>query len=376
MATAANEPASRRGETKPSETKQRAPGPVLMTAAAYAWRLLVIALALYVAGRVLGHLMTLVIPIAVALLVTALLRPMTQALRRHHVPHWLATVIALVLAVVVIGGILGLVVTRAVEQAPQLAKEINQLIPKIQRWLITGPLHLDPTTVNSFSTTLTKAINKNSSAIAATALSTGKTVLDLIAGFLIAVFATIFFVHDGERIWTFVTKVVPTPGRHRFDLAGRESWTTLRHYVRGTLIVAVFHGVVISVVLTALGVPLVIPLALLVAIGSFVPIVGSLVTGVLAVGVAGLSQGLVGVIVVAAVLILDSQVESHALQPFVVGRYVRIHPLAVVVVLAAGSFLLGIFGAVIAVPLTACLNTAVRSLTRRADRPPLDLADK
>jgi predicted PurR-regulated permease PerM len=124
----------------------------------------------------------------------------------------------------------------------------------------------------------------------------------------------------------------------------------------------VFHGVAIAVVLTVLGVPLVIPLALLVALGSFIPLVGAIVTGVLAVGVAGVSEGLIAAVVVAAVLVADNQVEAHLLQPFVVGRYVRIHPLAIVLALTAGTILFGVFGALIAVPLTACVNSAVRSV--------------
>ena len=142
--------------------------------------------------------------------------------------------------------------------------------------------------------------------------------------------------------------------------------------MRGTLIVAAFHGVVILITLTILGVPLAFPLAVLVALGSFVPLVGAIVTGALAVGVAGLSQGVVAAVIVVAVLVLNNQIEAHALQPFVVGRYVRVHPLAVVLSLAAGALLFGIFGAIVAVPVVACANSAVRAAgdpVGRADQP-------
>jgi predicted PurR-regulated permease PerM len=252
-------------------------------------------------------------------------------------------------------------VIRAAEQAPQLGNEINSLIPQIKHWLITGPLRLNPTTVNNLGQTLTNDVTKNSSAIASTALSTGKTALQVIGGIALVVFSTVFLLYDGERVWQYLIKGAPAPARPRVDAGGRAAWQTLSHYVRGTLVVAAFHGVVIAITLTILGVPLAFPLAVLVGLGGFVPLVGAFVTGALAVGVAGLSKGLVAAIIVVAVLVLDNQIEAHALQPFVVGRYVRIHPLAVVLALAAGALLFGIFGAIVAVPVVACINSAIRA---------------
>ena len=161
-------------------------------------------------------------------------------------------------------------------------------------------------------------------------------------------------------MWGFLIRGRPPRLRPNVDAAGRAAWKTLSDYVRGTLIVAAFHGVVILITLTILGVPLAFPLAVLVALGSFVPLVGAVVTGALAVAVAALSQGLVAAVIVAAVLVINNQIEAHALQPFVVGRYVRVHPLAVVLSLATGGLLFGIFGAIIAVPIVACINSAVR----------------
>ena len=140
-------------------------------------------------------------------------------------------------------------------------------------------------------------------------------------------------------------------------------------YVRGTLIVATFHGVVVASTLAILGVPLAFPLGVLVGLGSFVPLVGAFLTGVLAVAVAGLSKGLLAAIIVVAVLLLDNQIEAHVLQPFVVGRYVRIHPLALVLALASGAVLFGIFGAIVAVPVVACINSAIRAVLDSRDQP-------
>lgn len=338
------------------------PGPVLRVAADYAWRLLVIGLAAYLTARVLGQIMTVVVPFTLSVLLTAALRPLTNLLRRLGVPRAIATVLTLVIAVVVIGGIIALVITRAVAEAPQLGREIDALIPRVQHWLINGPLNLDSHTVNHFSSALTRWINRHSSDIANTAVSTGRTVLDLLAGFVMGVFMTIFLLYDGDRVWRFACLALPRAARPRADLAGRAAWTSLSHYVRSVLLVALFHGLAVAITLIALGVPLVTPLALLVALGAFVPVVGSIVTGLLAVSVAALSQGLLAGVVVIAVLLLDAQIEGHILQPLVVGRYVHIHPLAVIIALGVGTILLGIFGALIAVPAVACLNSGIKAL--------------
>jgi predicted PurR-regulated permease PerM len=337
------------------------PGPVLRVTAAYTWRLLVVAIGLYILVRVLGHLKTVVIPFTLSILLTAALRPVMTFLIRRNVPRILATILSFLTAVVVVGGIVALVVAKAVNEAPQLGQEINKLIPKVENWLVKGPLHVDRGSINNFANTLVKQVDKNSSALASTAVSTGRTVLDVLAGIVLGIFCTIFMLYDGARIWRWFCAGFPIAIRPRIDLAGRAAWQSLTHYVRSTLIVATFHGVVMAIVLTALGVPLVAPLALIVAMGSFVPLVGTVVTGVLAVGVAGISQGAVAAIVVAAVLLVDNQVDAHVLQTLVIGRYVHVHPLAVILALATGTILLGVFGALIAVPFAACLNSAVQA---------------
>jgi predicted PurR-regulated permease PerM len=274
----------------------------------------------------------------------------------------------MLLAVGIVGGLITVVVIRALQQAPQLGNEINSLLPDIKRWLIQGPLKLNPTTVNNLGNTITNDVTNNSSKIANTALSTGKTVITSIGGLALAIFSTIFLLYDGDRVWDFLVKAVPLAARPTVDAGARAAWTTVSHYVRGTLIVAAFHGIVVDITLSILGVPLAFPLAVLVALGSFVPLVGAFITGVLAVAVAGLSKGLFAAIVVVAVLLLDNQIEAHALQPFVVGRYVRIHPLAVVLALASGAILFGIVGAIVAVPVVGCINSAVRAALEVRDQ--------
>lgn len=346
-----------------------ATGSWLRTAGDYAWRILALGFVGYFAVTILSRLSLVVIPFLAAIFVTALLQPLASRLNRGGVPRGLATLLTMLVAVVVIGGLVTIVVVRAAEQAPQLGDEINNLLPHVKHWLIHGPLKMNPKTVNNLNGTISKDISRNSSVIASTALSTTKTVVDFVGGTVLAVFCTIFLVYDGDRVWAFLLKGVPRTARPGFDAAGRAAWVTVSYYVRGTLIVATFHGVVVAATLTILGVPLAFPLAVLVALGSFIPLVGAVVTGILAVAVAGLSKGLVAAIVMVIVLLLDNQIEGHLLQPFVVGRYVRIHPLAVVLALAAGGILFGIVGAVIAVPVVATLNSAIRAALALRDQP-------
>jgi predicted PurR-regulated permease PerM len=346
---------------------------MLRIAGDYAWRVLAIGTVGYFALKLLLHLGLVVVPFIVSLLVTALLHPLLAFLRRRGMARGPATLATVLMAIVFLGGVLTLVVIRAAEQAPQLGNEVNNLIPHIKHWLITGPLRLNPTTVNNLSKHLTDAVTKNSSLIASTALSTGKTALDVLGGIALVIFSTIFLLYDGQRVWGFLVKGAPAAVRPNVDAAGQAAWKTLSDYVRGTLVVAAFHGIVILVTLSILGVPLAFPLAVLVALGSFIPLVGAVVTGALSVAVAALSKGLVAAVIVAAVLIINNQIEAHALQPFVVGRYVRVHPLAVVLALATGGLLFGIFGAIIAVPIVACANSAVRAArAARTDAPAQD----
>lgn len=356
----------------PSRRGRQYPGPTLTVASEYAWRLIVVGIVGWGLVWVLSRLTTVVFPLIIATLVTALLQPVQQWFRRRHIPRGLATLATLLVAVLVLGGILAAVIDRAIAQAPQLGNQIIRLLPHLLHWLRTGPAHLSAKTVAHLSATLTKAVSKDTSAIASAALSTGRTLVDFVTGIALAIFITIFLLYDGDGVWRFLLRAAPRPARERADAGGRAAWATVSHYVRGTLVLAAFHGAAIAVTLSVLGVPLVTPLAVVVAVGSFIPLVGAVVAGIIALGVAAITQGAVAALVVAIVLIADSQIEAHLLQPFVVGRYVRIHPLGIVLSLAAGALLFGVMGAVIAVPVAASVNSGVRALLE-VPEPPLPM---
>jgi putative heme transporter len=354
----------------------RYPGPVLVTAGAYAWRLLLVGAVFYFAIQILSKVALIVIPFVVSILIAAALRPLFDSLRRRGLSRGWATALTMISAIAIVGGLFAVVVTRAIQSAPQLGNEINNVIPHVKHWLITGPLKVNPNTVNNLGNRITTDVTNNSSKIASTALSTGKALLEFLGGLILALLSAILLIYDGDRIWAFLLKGFPLEARPSVDAAGRAAWTTISYYIRGTLVVALFHGTVVGVTLTILGAPLALPLGVLVGLGAFVPLVGAIVTGALAVVVAGLSQGLGAALIMVGVLLLDNQIEAHVLQPFVIGRYVRIHPLAVVLALGVGGILFGIFGAVVAVPIVACINSATRAVRDLHSHPPPDDQDQ
>jgi predicted PurR-regulated permease PerM len=191
----------------------------------------------------------------------------------------------------------------------------------------------------------------------------------VITGGLLTLFTLIFFLYDGPGIWQFVTKIVPTQARPRIDLAGHRGFASLVAYVRATLLVAFVDATGIGVGLAIVGVPLALPLAALVFLGSFIPIVGALLSGLISVLVALVTVGPVGALVVLAIVLAVQQLEGHILQPLLMGRAVQLHALAVVLSIAAGVVLAGIVGALLAVPLVAVANAMVRSL--RTEIPPV-----
>jgi predicted PurR-regulated permease PerM len=184
------------------------------------------------------------------------------------------------------------------------------------------------------------------------------------------VFILIFFLYDGPGIWRFVTRGVPARVRDRVDVAGRRGFAALVSYVRATAAVALVDAVGIGIGLAIVGVPLVIPLAALVFLAAFIPIIGAVVAGTVAVLVALVANGFISALIVLAVVIGVMQLESHVLQPWLLGRAVRLHPLAVILAIAGGLIAAGIAGALLSVPLLAVLNAGVKSLLHETDTTP------
>jgi predicted PurR-regulated permease PerM len=334
----------------------------LSTSASWSWRLLLLAAALYIAARVAGLLYLVIVPCAGALLLTALLQPLTARLRRAGLSPLAATWCTLLIAIIVLAGAATLVTARVQAEYPSLVIQVKHTTTQVQAWLAGPPFHLHTGNLQKLSNDIVKYLSQHKSVVEGTVVTGGKIVAEVLAGLVLMFFVTFFLVKDGDRIWRWLTSVLPTDRKRRADIAGRAAWQAVMYYVRGTVAVAAIHAVVMGVTLSIMNAPLVAPLALLMFLAAFVPLVGVLAAGAVALLVVLAAKGWIDAVIVLCIMVVMNQMEGHLLQPQVVGKMVRLHPLAVILVLAVGGVVAGIAGAVVAVPITAAITSAARAL--------------
>jgi predicted PurR-regulated permease PerM len=337
--------------------------PLVRKAAAWSWRLLIILGALIAFFWVVMHLEVIVVPILLATMVAAMLLPLVDNLDRRGLPRGAAVAVVLLSSVVVVGGILTFVVSQFIQGAPALVDQVARSIAGARDSLNTGVLsHFSNDQVKSATNTALDAIKNNQGKLTSGALSTAGTITEIVTGALLMFFTLIFLLHGGRNIFAFVTKIFPLTVRDRVRDASRAGFGSLIGYVRATFLVAFVDAVGIGTGLAIMGIPLALPLASLVFLGAFIPLVGAVLTGGLAVIVALIAKGWVYAVITFGLVIAVQQLEAHVLQPLVMGRAVSLHPLAVVLAIAAGGVSAGIVGALLAVPIVAVLNSAVRVL--------------
>ena len=330
--------------------------------AALSWRALVIIAVFYVLVLAINQLSVVVIPVAIALLLSALLAPIVSWLHQRKVPRALATTVVLVGGLAVVGGILTLVVNTFIAGFPDLQQQVLRSLYGLKQWLAEGPLHLRGDQIEGYVHQARQWLETNQSVLTSGALSTATTFGNFLTGLILALFTLIFFLHDGRGIWHFLIKLVPVANRHRVDVAGTRGFSSLVGYVRATALVAVADALGIGIGLTVIGVPLAIPLSALVFLGGFIPVVGAVASGTVAIIVALVTKGWIAGLLVLAVVLAVQQIEGNVLQPALLGRAVSLHALAVVLAISAGAVLAGIIGALMSVPLVAVLNASIRSL--------------
>ena len=330
----------------------------LVTAGAWSWRLIALGIVGYFVLKFILRIEVVVLPILAALVFSALLRPLAAFFQRHGLSRLLAAWVAFLIAALLVLGIGTLVIYRATVEWHTLVKDLSATSAKFRHWLSTGPLHLKNQDLANLQQKAVAQLNQHRGAIVNGVVSGASVAAQVAAGIVLTAFITFFFIYDGDRIWRFVTS--PFRGRtaERVDRAALAAWTTLSGYIRGSVIIATIHGLAMGITLSILGVPLVAPLTLLVFITSFVPLVGVLVGGGLAVFVTMGTQGVTAGIILLAVLIVEHQAEGHLLQPIIMGRYVQLHPLAIALALTIGTILEGVVGAIVAVPLVAMFHAA------------------
>ncbi len=343
----------------------------LQVAASWSWRAIIVITLFAGVVWLVRYLSEVTVPLAVAVLLAALLNPVKNRLIRWGMPRGAATAVSVLGGLALIAGTLTLIGTQIASQGAELAANVVTGFNQVVLWLQTGPLHLSANwfRVSDWGTRISDFLRESRSTIAQYATEVGTSVGRFFAGFAIALFSLFYFLYDGRGIFRALLGVVPRPARGRVDAAASKGWQALSSYVRATILVALVDATGVLIVALILGVPLAPALAALVFIGAFVPLVGALVSGFVAVVVALVLLGWVQALIMLGGIIAVMQLEGHVLQPFLLGRAVKLHPLAVLLAIAVGIIVGGIVGALMAVPLLAFSKSFIDYLSGAAEPP-------
>lgn len=348
------------GHTPRGWSAEQSVTPAVRAAAAWSWRFLLIAGAAAVALWLIGYFQVIVVSVAVALLLTVLLTPVAAFLRRQlHFGRTLAAITSVLALLAVVAALVALAGRSIANGFGDLSDQASEGVDKLLDWLAESPLQVTSDQVNQLVEQGREQLQENASSVLSGALSVTTTVGHVAAGALISLFCTFFFLREGRVVWSWLVGLLPRRVRERVHQAGRRGLVTLSAYTRTQILVAFVDAVGIGIGAAILRVPLALPLATLVFVGSFIPIVGAIVTGAVAVLVALVAHGPVVALIMLGVVLLVQQLEGHILQPFLMGHAVSLHPVAVLLVVTAGSMAAGIVGALFAVPIAAVLNTVV-----------------
>ncbi|WP_147107963.1 AI-2E family transporter [Nesterenkonia populi] len=337
-------------------------------AASWSWRIIIILIAAGVAIWLLGHVMLLLIPLMIAGLLSTLIRPLHNVFVKLKFPKVLAAITTIIAMLAAITGILFLVgqeiVTGFADMAEQVETGIYELIDWADQTAQGLGFQISTEEFNQAIDEVVGWIQENQDAIMSSAGAFGSAATNFGVGAVLVIFTLIFFLADGRKLWDYMTLFVPGKHRPAIHGAGRRGWTAVGTYMRVQVFVAFVDAVGIYIGAVILDIPLALPIAVLVFFGGFVPVVGAVVTGAVAVIVALVDQGFVTALIMLGVVILVQQIESNVLQPIVMGKAVKLHPLAVVLAVTAGTTLMGILGALVAVPILAFAKRATQYLKK------------
>ncbi len=361
------------GETLPLRenptlrTEEDAVGSVtwpLRVAAAWSWRLLAVAGAAVVIIWLSTQVLGVVLPVAIAMLLTVFLSPFVDWGTKHlHLARTWSVALVLVVGVAIVAGVLSYAGTSVFNQFPKLLQSASGGLSAAISWLSNGPLGLDTTSVDTwlsnFQTELTNFLQTNSSTLATGAVSVGSSLVSVVTGALLMVFCLFFFLKEGRRIWLWVVRLFPAPARRPIHEAAIRGWVTIGGYVSSQMKVAAIDAIGIGLGAYFLGLPMVLPITVLVFFGSFVPILGAFLSGAVAVFVAVLDQSVMAGLIMLVIILVVQQIEGNVLQPWLMSDAVSLHPVAILLVVTGAGSVAGIGGAVFGVPIAAFINASV-----------------
>jgi predicted PurR-regulated permease PerM len=331
-------------------------------AAAWALRFLIVVAALFVLLTLLNAVSLVTITVIVAIMICALLQPLVGLLTRYHVPRTLAAVLVFVLGMSTLVAAAWFVVQQVSANSSALGSQLLDAVGTIRHWLVTGPPQMSEHQVTQLVDDLTRTITENRAGLAQGAFATANSAFLVVGGTIFCMFATLFLLTDDGGIWGWIVRLFPGEGRAKVAHAGNVAWRTLIAYMRSTVLLALINSLTMVVIMLIAGMPLVVPLGVLLFLGSLIPLIGMLVAGVVVVLVALVTKSAVMALVMALALVLTVQLEGNLLNPLILGKAVQIHPLGILMAVTAGTILGGIFGAFIAVPLVAIVNNVANDV--------------
>ncbi|MFF1410504.1 AI-2E family transporter [Streptomyces sp. NPDC058289] len=337
--------------------------PVLRTAAAYAWRLLVVGAAAYAVFAVLGRFHEIALALFLGLVAAAMLRPPAGLLARV-MPRGLAVACALIGSLILVLGALALVGEAVAGEWPALVREFRDGLGRIQSWLQGPPFRLNAHALSDVQSKIGDYLSSHRSTLLSQAVSGAGRVVAVFTVAALGLFCSVFFTYSGDRQWNWFCAQLPEGARERVGVAGRAAWRTFTGYTHGIVLVAATNAVLVGIALYLLGVPLAVPLALLEFVAAFVPLIGSPVALGVAAVVALATQGPLVAAMVVALIVVIGQIEGHLLHPLVMSWAVRLHPMVVALSVVAGAIAAGIVGAVVAVPLVSVAWSVHQSLRK------------
>lgn len=336
-------------------------------AAAWAWRFLVIVAAAGVVFVALDYLSVIVFPVVIALFLAALSAPVVSGLGRIGIPRQGGALLVVLGGLTFVTFALIFVGTQVADGVDQLSDKVVGGLDEIRAWLETGPLNASDSQIDGWIERAQEFIQAQGGDLAGRLTEVGVTIGHIVAGFFIVLFATYFFLADGHLIWAWIVRMFPRAARTRADQSGRVAWHSLTMFVRATVLVAAVDAIGVMIVAVILDVPLVSAIGVLVFLGAFVPLIGAFASGIVAVLVALVAHGPIVALLMLIGVVVVQQVEAHVLQPFLMGRFVSVHPLGVILAIAAGVIVAGAPGALVAVPLVAALNAVVQFLATHTE---------
>ena len=345
-------------------------------AAAWSGRFLLIVAALYVLWQLLDSISLVTISLAVATMISAVLRPGANALTDRGLPRWLSGSLVFLFGVGVLSLVVWFVISQITNNTDIIAVQLMNANQDIIRWLSEGPLRMSEEQLQRIGSDITSKLMSAQGDVAARAFSTATSALSVLSGAILCLFTLLFLLLDNGSIWRWMIGLFPAEAHRKVADGGTVAWRTLVAYMRSLVLLAAINALTMVPVMMIAKIELYVPLAVLLFLGSLIPMVGMLVAGAVLLLIALVMNGPVIALVMGIALFLTVQLEGNLLNPYILGKAVNIHPLAILATVTAGTLAGGIFGAFVAVPAVAIINNVAVSMRPRAVTPmPLVVED-